>query len=218
MTNIAVLSGNNLYRIGDCIFWDQNLYKQILANADKFRNTFLYAFSTRLNDEVNSGLSFINKNKPFLLNHDTRIRIAVDVVTTFIKTRRFKIPPPNALVVHLRLGDSLDGTESTKYHLQPQDYILDKISKYNGNKIIIVTAYHNHSNDTTIITNNNNKSQEFLDTLISKIPQKYSVSIRSSSNIDADFIYLCAATNLLITGAGSFAIAAKDIGRHIHIK
>ena len=49
-----------------------------------------------------------------------------------------------------------------------------------------------------------------------QIPKKYNVTIRSSTNIDEDFLYLCSAKNLLLSSNGSgFGKCAQYINQLI---
>jgi len=151
---------------------------------------------------------------------DYKIFVATNIVAKFIRSKRFKLPPQDVLVIHLRLGDCYT-TDNRKFPtaksmIPNKNKILDNINKYNGNKIIIVTAFNNHTNNPLEIISHNNQSQKFLDDLICSIPKKYTVSIRSSTNIDAHFIYLCAAKNLLLTSNSLFGQCAKKIGIILH--
>ena len=133
MTKIATLSENDLYRIGDCIFArDPTLYTKIIKNKDKFNNTFLYEFSTRWQKQV---IYPKFNTMPHVLRNNERVQLAANVVADFIKTRRFKLPPRDALVIHLRLGDSLmpDATNTSAY-LCTQEDILNEINKYSLQK------------------------------------------------------------------------------------
>ena len=124
MSKIAILSENDLYRIGDCILNDKDLYKKILENKDKFNNTFLYVYSIQWHKQ----LIYPKFNTmPHILKQHERVQLAANVITDFIKTRRFKIPPRDALVIHLRLGDSLmPGATNTSEYLCPQEDILNE--------------------------------------------------------------------------------------------
>ena len=127
-------------------------------------------------------------------------------------------PPQDTLVVHLRLGDvfNISGTEFQQDSLLPsKSYLLKMINNTTKKNVIIVTAFHHgqylrvaerHNIDTS-----NNKSIEFLDELLKNVDNKLNVSVQSSANIDDDFIFLCLAEELVISGWSTFGITAKKI-------
>jgi len=216
MDNIATISDNSLYRIGDCILNDNGIFEQIVQNGAKFDKTFLYTYCIHMKPAINKSRFSIPAKT---LDTEYKILGAAKIAADFIRSRRFALPPKDALVVHMRLGDCYSNDSVVvnwaKKLIPNKTQILNDISKYNNKKIIIVTAYNNHTNDTSQIESNNNKSQFFLDDLIKNIPAKYEVSIRSSTNVDADFIYLCAAKDLLLTSKSLFGTLAQKIGKHL---
>jgi len=210
------LNGNDLYRIGDCILNDKDLYKKIIENKNKFNNTFLYAFSIQWAKQYSNFSTF---SLPLTIYKNRKITLAAKIVTQFIQTRRYKLPARDALVIHLRLGDTFSKDELIGTHAKPNmKNILNNIKTYDIKKIIIVTAYHNHTNNILTIEYNNMKSKEFLNELINNISKTYNVSIRSSINIDSDFFFLCAAKHLLLTGKSGFGTVAQDIGQLLQFK
>ena len=90
------------------------------------------------------------------------------------------------------------------------------ILKTKEKKITIVTAIH------TARQNNNDReksikiSTEKIKILLDKLNNnKIITNIRSSDDPDEDFIYLCTAKKLLITGQSGFGICAKKINAYI---
>jgi hypothetical protein len=220
MDNIISISNNVTYRIGDCILYDNQLFEGILRNPEMFDKTFLYTYCLYIRPHIYKARFSIPKGKT--LDTEFKIQTAAKIAADFIRSRRFKIPPTNSLVLHLRLGDCYS-TDPNKIDVNyakglipNKNNLLNAIKNYKGKKIIIVTAYNNHTDKESDITYNNNMSRVFLDNLINSIPKNYDVSIRSSTNIDADFIYLCAAKNLLLSSPSLFGKLAQKIGIILH--
>jgi hypothetical protein len=189
----------------------------ILLNKNKFDKTFLYEYCSYMKPHINRARFSM---PPYIIDPKIRINYAAKVAANFIRSKKFKIPPPNALVIHLRLGDCYSTEPSIITWAQKlipnKQQILFKINQYNGKKIIIVTAFNNHINNKNEIESSNNKSIQFLTDLKNSIPEKYDVSIQSSTNIDADFIYLCSAKNLLLTSPSLFGSLAQTISKILH--
>ena len=214
MTNIVTISDNSLYRIGDCILNDNDIFEGIVRNKDKFDKTFLYTYCAHMKPIINKARFSIPAKT---LNVNIKIYEAAKIAANFIRSRKFEIPPQDALVVHLRLGDCFDGSENSNKCLRlDKQKILNKINSFNNKKVIIMTVYNHHYSDKSIVDSCNNKSQIFLDDLINSIPDKYEVSIRTSTNIDSDFIYLCAAKYLLLSSQSLFGQLAQKIGIILH--
>ena len=215
MTNIVAISGNTAYRIGDCILTNATV-EMIALNPNKYKDTFLYKYCIYMKPFLNKARHTPGQRD---VSHNYKIQVSARIVAEFIRSRRFKIPAQDTLVIHLRLGDcyTTEGKFPTaKYLIPNKTQTLNDINKFSGKKITIVTAFNNHSNEPYHIKTHNTRSQQFLDDLLHSIPEKYQVSIQSSSNIDADFIYLCAAKYLLLTGKSYFGTVAREIGIILH--
>ena len=216
MDNIVVLN-NPLYRIGDCILYDKNLYKVILNNQE-FKNSFLYIFSLYLQKQSSKQVGLMGDIIPYQITVNSRINLAAQIIIQLVNTRIFKIPPSNALVIHLRLGDSLkEDNKNSKRILPRKEQLINYINNFKGNKIIFVTAYNygltlNNSEKEEL----QKKSEEFLNSILTQINNKYNVSFQSSKNIDEDFIFLCTARNLLITSQSGFGEIAKKINKILY--
>ena len=134
MDNIATISDNSLYRIGDCILNDNGIFEQIVQNGAKFDKTFLYTYCTHMKPSINRA-RFSIPAKPLDTKH--KIVGAAKIAADFIRSRRFELPPQDALVLHLRLGDCFDGSENSNkiIHIIIKIYI-NKITNLKKKKII----------------------------------------------------------------------------------
>ena len=54
-------------------------------------------------------------------------------------------------------------------------------------------------------------SKKYLETLLENIPDEYDVSIKSSDNIDQDYMYLCQADELILSNNSAFGLYAKHV-------
>ena len=70
------------------------------------------------------------------------------------------------------------------------------------------------------LSESDDKSIKVLEEFIAKIPDRFEVSIRSSENIDDDFIYLCRAHELILSteesGFGKVARIINNIVKQGH--
>lgn len=189
---------NNRYRIGDFLIYYDN--KAILEQKkwlynDTYKNSIIYLLIETLIQNIN-----INK-----INFCTNI--------IYDKSKIINKANDDELVIHLRLGDifGLNKNDPLINKKPKLEKIIRNIKKYK--KIWLVTAYHfgkGKFSDKDIVEKGLKKSKEFLKIIIDKIilmDIKY--EIKSSSNIDDDFIFLCTAKNLLISGDSSFVKAVK---------
>jgi hypothetical protein len=220
MDDIAILN-NNLYRIGDIIKSNIPEIEHEIMNNPKYIGSFIYNFIRQV------------KIKKAFHKHE-RLNIATDIIKFMLRINNVHYTTDDTIVIHLRLGDIMNIKE---HFFEKEEYqtnicnrlpelhkLLVDIKKHDKPNIVIVTAFHHNlygkiRNDSTKIfpiTQNNDTSIEFLTQFLSQIPKKYNVTIRSSTNIDEDFLYLCSAKNLLLSSNGSgFGNCAQYINQLI---
>lgn len=208
---------NNLYRIGDIIDNDNSEIYNYIKNNKDLENSFIS--------------KFITKTYNICSNKFQRINIAADIVKTMINNNN--IAPYDSLIIHLRLGDILNVVpnifEANIYDtiIKPRipnlELLLSQIDKSKKENIIIVTAFHHNlygckrdnNNYKKYISQSNENSIAFLNEFLKKIPKKFNVTVKSSSNPDDDFIFLCTADELILSSKSHFGITAKCIQKII---
>lgn len=204
MDNNICCNEKNRYRLGDCILYFDN--KQILDQK------FLYSFA--YNDTIMQRM-FIEllQNKKF-----NKIEFCLKIIKE--KSKNIIKPKDNELVIHIRLGDvfGIPDNDPLANKRPNLEKIINKINKSKYEKIYIVTGEHygkgNFSSEE-VIKKGKIKSKDFIDNLISKIPERIKYEIKSSENIDDDFIFLCNAPNLFFTGNSSFSLSAQKIRKFL---
>ena len=187
---IKVLKDNEIYRIGDVLCINNKnsaIVKEIMSN-EIYKDKLLYQY-------------FKNESKDF---YDILIKN---------KNKIDKYFDDNYIVMHIRLGDDLNGrclTESNKKKF------LDKLKQFDLNKkVIIITAMHygHNSNSSKFYSGKsycfNDKSYDEnifnVHKLISDMDHEVD-DIISNYNIDLDYLNLVFCENLVaLDTAGGFA-------------
>lgn len=187
---IKVLKDNEIYRIGDVLCINNKnsaIVKEIMSN-EIYKDKLLYQY-------------FKNESKDF---YDILIKN---------KNKIDKYFDDNYIVMHIRLGDDLNGrclTESNKKKF------LDKLKQFDLNKkVIIITAMHygHNSNSSKFYSGKsycfNDKSYDEnifnVHKLISDMDHELD-DIISNYNIDLDYLNLVFCENLVaLDTAGGFA-------------
>ena len=187
---IKVLKDNEIYRIGDVLHINNKnsaIVKEIMSN-EIYKDKLLYQY-------------FNNESKDF---YDILIKN---------KNKIDKYFDDNYIVMHIRLGDDLNGrclTESNKKKF------LDKLKQFDLNKkVIIITAMHygHNSNSSKFYSGKsycfNDKSYNEnifnVHKLISDMDHELE-DIISNDNIDLDYLNLVFCENLVaLDTAGGFA-------------
>tara|TARA_B100001248_G_scaffold262087_1_gene256013 strand:+ start:341 stop:997 length:657 start_codon:yes stop_codon:yes gene_type:complete len=187
---IKVLKDNEIYRIGDVLCINNKnsaIVKEIMSN-EIYKDKLLYQY-------------FNNESKDF---YDILIKN---------KNKIDKYFDDNYIVMHIRLGDDLNGrclTESNKKKF------LDKLKQFDLNKkVIIITAMHygHNSNSSKFYSGKsycfNDKSYNEnifnVHKLISDMDHELE-DIISNDNIDLDYLNLVFCENLVaLDTAGGFA-------------
>ena len=187
---IKVLKDNEIYRIGDVLHINNKnsaIVKEIMSN-EIYKDKLLYQY-------------FNNESKDF---YDILIKN---------KNKIDKYFDDNYIVMHIRLGDDLNGrclTESNKKKF------LDKLKQFDLNKkVIIITAMHygHNSNSSKFYSGKSycfneksyNKNIFNVHKLISDMDHELE-DIISNDNIDLDYLNLVFCENLVaLDTAGGFA-------------
>lgn len=187
---IKVLKDNEIYRIGDVLCINNKnsaIVKEIMSN-EIYKDKLLYQY-------------FNNESKDF---YDILIKN---------KSKIDKYFDDNYIVMHIRLGDDLNGrclTESNKKKF------LNKLKQFDLNKkVIIITAMHygHNSNSSKFYSGKsycfNDKSYDEnifnVHKLISDMDHELD-DIISNDNIDLDYLNLVFCENLVaLDTAGGFA-------------
>ena len=231
--DIVQLQDSDPYVIGEILYRKINIYKTDILLVSKYEHTFLHKYISYIKN--------LYKSKPQLINYklnNNNIKIAANILYTMSKKNNWILPPQDTLVIHVRLGDvfNYSNTPIAFDSLQPnKDHLLSGIKKSDKKNIVIVTALHfgnacskneqdnNETNYDNVLKKYNvdrsdTNSNDFLEDFIESIPKDKAVSIKSSDNVDIDFAYLCFASELLVTGKSAFALSAKMINIYVRNK
>lgn len=186
------------YRLGDMILIYNT--KEFLSNGshkyfiqdERYKGTIMNKFATRI-------IKNANQNK---------IKLCSECVKEVIKEKNYETPLKDELVIHLRLGDVFGNDNSVASKKPNGILIIDNIKKFKGKNITIVTAFAHgkgtFGNEKNIKISKKN-SEDFFHKILKNIPKDKKIKIKSSDDVDEDFIYLCMAKNLITTGNSCFA-------------
>lgn len=180
------VGGKRHYRFSDVIhhlgyYWkDSTLF---ILNNDRFKGTILRSYIERT---PNNNLLEINENYLILLN---------EIIEDKLKNSKINLPRKDELVIHLRLGDvcECDNFIEKNYSEIIQKYI----EQYNISKVSFCSAFHYGNNITQGLwlydidkqKKNILKCTELFENIINKF-KNINIDIKSSENIDEDFIYM----------------------------
>ncbi len=151
-------------------------------------------------------------------NEDNRYDILIDIVKR--RSNELNTPPPNMLLIHLRLGDVMDRTPymakdflaRTIYYqgwnyVKPLSYyqdIINKIKDKNVKSITLIGGFHHP-------LKSKNTSLEYVKLLGEFFEEKgFKVTQRIDHEPDDDFIYMCNAS-FFTPGGGGFSATVKEI-------
>jgi len=240
MSRLALFVDNNKYRLGDAIMNDSYDSQLLTANRYKKSFLFRYLANKNFRPVQSLGLCNSTLSPLQELGLPRRVRILALTLNEVVHGSAWEVPSPDELVVHLRLGDvfKFSGDETREY-VNCED-VLKKIKMSKKTEVVIVTALHYpsctvQSSDTTLekdtsglsvgdvscdISKHENDDAEstcgrsvaLLNDLKDKIIKTgKSVRVRSSKDVDSDFIYLCFSTELVLSGISGFGRAAYTI-------
>jgi hypothetical protein len=231
MSDIVVFTNNDIYRLGDAIMADW--YSSKLLTCKSYKATFLHQYLLNKNIRDVESLGILNNTiiQNEKLPVPQRLKIVAITLSEMIQTGIWEMPKPDELVVHLRLGDVIASKEGSENHSEKikwyanYDETIEKIRDSNKKKVVIVTAMHYQSpgnaaqscKDVEVeslqlsmsTTSPYNKSMLLLHRLKDEVTKMgKSVEIRSSRNVDADFVYLCFSNELVLSGVSGFGMTA----------
>jgi hypothetical protein len=228
MAEIALLINNDIYRLGDAIMWDD--YSSKLLTCNSYEATFLHKYLVNKDVRSTESLGILNntisQDEELILPQ--RSKIAAITLSELVRNGKWEVPSPDELVVHLRLGDIIAFNHAEMKKYANYDETINKIRASTKKKVVIVTAMHYPSpecNSSVKIrslqlsmsaTSSHKESMLLLDRLKDKITAMgKSVEVRSSKNVDADFVYLCFSNELILSGISGFGRAAKMLSDFI---
>ena len=209
MTCVATLANNDIYRLGDAILY--NSYDPTILKDNRYLNSFLYRYLTHMTrDERRMGI--MGSIMPASINIDRRIHFATIALKELLSQRKWTVPDKNDLVVHLRLGDVMSFRDNKYINYNE---LIKNISKSSKKSVVVVTAMHFPSH-TKNVGDLRVRSLSLLNKLqddVSKLSK--SVSVRSSDDVDSDFVFLCLSNEMILSGISSFGEVAQMINKRI---
>tara|TARA_A100001015_G_scaffold267094_1_gene316849 strand:+ start:1799 stop:2518 length:720 start_codon:yes stop_codon:yes gene_type:complete len=200
---IKIMKNNKHYRFGDVIFnrgyyWKDSIDYIIENMPDTILGKYLHS----------------KKNIYKLESNHLICEKFNNVINEHINKNKIILPKEYELVIHLRAGDVVD----INWFLQ-KDYhhiIRSYINKYNINKCTFCTAFHygNYIERNLWIYSNENleRNKSKLHNLFEKLTNEFNIlfDVKSSLNIDDDFIYMLKADHF-VSDKGGFSILIKNI-------
>lgn len=192
---IKIFKNNSNYRFNDIINHQGRrgpsvITKEIL-NDKKYNNTILQEYIKRCPDNNLGRSTYKNYKK---LTHT--------VMNEYIKKNNIVLPSNDELVIHLRLGDVIEHKRRGPKLLKKDFvYIINNyINKYKIKKCTFVTAFNYAGNQGKDIKHNlwlytenkQNKNNLLLKNFLLNLCEKVNIEIdvKSSKNVDEDFIYM----------------------------
>jgi hypothetical protein len=230
MSKITIFTNNDIYRLGDAIMY--NNYSPKLLTCSSYATSFIHKYLVNKNVRNVASLGIMNntisQNEELILPQ--RLKIAAITLSELVRDRKLEVPSPDKLVVHLRLGDIItfkDGSEDhsgKKEKYANYDDTVEKIRNSSKKKVVVVTAIHHQSlegdNDVDVehlkLSMSSLSSHKGSILLLYRLKDEVtnmgkSVEIRSSRDVDSDFVYLCFSNELVLSGISGFGRAAYEI-------
>jgi hypothetical protein len=202
-TKCSLFTGSTLYRLGDMIRqsnrWESDGQEYHFEN---YPSSIASEYMRRTN----------SKNNMSVLEDIIRHRSADDI----------NLPESDTLIIHLRVGDVVEGSQSTvseilsdytylnsylwSNYTPPLKHVRKKLEsvKTKIRKITLVAASHEDI-DTPKSCQYIAAIQQYLENL------GYQVTLRLGQDPDTDFIFLCNATHLIPSTNGGFARLIKTM-------
>ena len=209
MSGVVTLANNDIYRLGDAILY--NSYDLEILKDERYTNSFLYKYLKYMTVDNRRG-GLMNDIMPAPISMDRRIYFATVALKELLSQRKWNVPDKNDLIVHLRLGDVISFRDNKYINYNE---LIKNISKSSKKSVVIVTAMHFPSNIKNV-GDLRARSLSLLNKLQDDITKlSKSVSIRSSNDIDSDFVFLCFSEELLLSGISSFGEVARKINKRI---
>ncbi len=192
------------YRFGDVInhrgyYWEEST--RFILNQNHLKGTILRDYIERCPDN----------NKTI---HPEKIKL----LYTIIQEKNKILPTEDELVIHLRTGDVIQYDWFLK-----KDYkkiIQDYIDAYQIKRVTFCTAFHYGNNITQKLflytdakhEKNKVKLNELFEKLISHF-KDIQFDVKSSTNIDEDFMYMCMARHF-VKDEGGFSDLVNLINKY----
>jgi hypothetical protein len=195
------------YRFSDVINHSGNYWKEsndFILKQDHFIGSILRSYIERCPDNNKT----INPDK-------------IKLLYTIIRSKKAKIPKVDELVIHLRTGDVIQFDWFLK-----KDYvsiIQDYVDKHNIKRVTFCTAFH-YGNNTTqnmfLYTDEKHRRNKMkLDELFKNVVDRFKYiqfDVKSSTNIDEDFMYMCLSRHF-VKDKGGFSDLVEVINKyHLH--
>ena len=194
------------YRFADVInhtgyYWEEST--KFILNENYYTNSILRIY---IESCIDNNLIQINPNKLKLLN---------DIIKKKITTEHYILPTNDELVIHLRTGDVVEWDWFLK-----KDYITiiqQYIDNYNIKKVTFCTAFHYGNNITQGLWIYNHEKHNInitklniLFTSILNYFKNIQIDVKSSTNIDEDFVYMVM-SKYFVKDNGGFSQLIEDI-------
>jgi hypothetical protein len=211
LTEYNSIDNKRHYRFNDIInhsghYWKEST--QFILNQDHLKGSILRTYIECCPD---NNLYKINPDKFKLLYH---------IIENKIKNNHYVLPSSDELVIHMRTGDvvELDGYLKKDYINIIQKYIY----RYNIKKVTFCTAFHYGNNvtqgDWIYTDEKHNLNKIKLNEIFTKVLNYFKhlhlhlqIDVKSSSNIDEDFIYMVMSTYFVEDNGGFSNLIAKLI-------
>jgi hypothetical protein len=190
--------GKRHYRFNDVInhlgyYWKEST--EFVIAQPYFKNTILRTYIEQCPDK---NLDQVNPNK---------LQLLCDIIQSKIQTEVYRLPMKNELVIHLRIGDVV----VFDWFLQ-KDYtriIQNFIDAHQIKKVTFCAAFHYGNNTTQGLwmysdkkhCANVTKLTELFENVLREFPH-VDFDVKSSANVDDDFIYMVMARHFVEDNGG----------------
>lgn len=187
---VKIFKNNSNYRFNDIInhkgLEHRKSYTREILNDKKYNNTILQEYVKRCPENNLGKRTYKNYKK-----------LTYTVMNEYIEKNNIELPSNDELVIHLRLGDVIEHKKRGELLKKDFVYIINNyINKYNIKKCTFVTAFNYHGKDPKYnweyTENKQNKNVLLLKNFLLNLCEKVNIEIdvKSSVNIDEDFIYM----------------------------
>lgn len=200
---VKIMKNNQHYRFGDVIY----------NRGDYWKDSIDYILEN-MSDTILGRYFHSKKNIYELESNDLICDKFNNVIKEYINKSSLILPEDYELVIHIRAGDVAD---TNCFLLKDYQYIIKSyINKYDIKKCTFCTAFHygNYIERNLWIYSDKNleKNKTKLYNLFQKLTEQFKISfdVKSSINIDDDFIYMLKA-KYFVSDKGGFSTLIKNI-------
>lgn len=205
---VHVLPNNEVYRYGDVVNYLDKIVK-VIKKEKEYESSLLF--------------EWLQKGK--MSNAKDKYDHLCTVVKNYSLKMNYSHPYENALVIHIRAGDDYKGRGLGSQHIKTRLYMgIQSMIKTcpEIDHIVIVTALHYGVSEGSTLYGKNHtfaykeaSHEENIRLLYHFInAQPIPVYLRSTSDIDSDFCFLCHSKYLLVTGGG-FSKLVKEVRNRV---